>query len=343
MQSTITAINPETELITDEIIRVKGRYWEFKLFSQLLINAIYQKKNETLLLVRTENSIPASFFIDNSVSFKEYLNWLILKTQQLPDLMNTLATTIVQNKVIAFGPKCETGNADEIIKLVTSIKEHYKNVLRFIREIQSHRVEFGKSTFSNTINSFSHSAFSSFRDSLILEGNLAANFYENLGPEIATQIARVLEMEEVGIKQELNINFSHSISVDALSRELNSMTENLREFCKNIPDSEEEENNPTNPDSGSIYLLMNPSMPGLFKIGKTTRETGQRIKELNSATGVPTSFVLVYETFVSDCHAAERYVHDRLDVYRVSNNREFFKLASSTAIDVILEAKGKFQ
>ena len=91
-----------------------------------------------------------------------------------------------------------------------------------------------------------------------------------------------------------------------------------------------------------IYLLMNPSMPGLFKIGKTTRKTEQRVKELNAATGVPTTFIVVYEVFVNDCHDAEKYVHDRLNQYRVSSNREFFRLASSVAVDIIIEARNKF-
>ncbi len=38
---------------------------------------------------------------------------------------------------------------------------------------------------------------------------------------------------------------------------------------------------------GYIYIISNPSMPGLVKIGRTSRDPQTRLRELNSATGVP--------------------------------------------------------
>ena len=42
---------------------------------------------------------------------------------------------------------------------------------------------------------------------------------------------------------------------------------------------------------GYVYILENASMPGLIKIGKTSRDSVERARELSSATGVPTGFL----------------------------------------------------
>lgn len=86
--------------------------------------------------------------------------------------------------------------------------------------------------------------------------------------------------------------------------------------------------------------MINPSMQGLVKIGKTTRDPKDRLKELSAATGVPTPFTLVYSAYFRNCHSAEEYVHTRLEqtTDRLSNNREFFVASIQDAIDVILEA-----
>ena len=40
---------------------------------------------------------------------------------------------------------------------------------------------------------------------------------------------------------------------------------------------------------GTVYVLTNPAMPGMVKIGKTTRDVTHRLKDLYS-TGVPLPF-----------------------------------------------------
>ena len=44
--------------------------------------------------------------------------------------------------------------------------------------------------------------------------------------------------------------------------------------------------------AGYVYILSNSGMPGLLKIGRTTRSVGDRVAELNSATGVPAPFAV---------------------------------------------------
>lgn len=87
--------------------------------------------------------------------------------------------------------------------------------------------------------------------------------------------------------------------------------------------------------SGYIYLLINQSMEGIVKIGKTTRDPQNRVNELSSATGVPTPFTLVYKEYFNNCSDAEIAIHIALESYRVSNNREFFKVPIYEAIDII--------
>jgi hypothetical protein len=66
-------------------------------------------------------------------------------------------------------------------------------------------------------------------------------------------------------------------------------------------------------EPGYIYIMINPSMEGLVKIGKTTREPEFRAKELSQATGVATPFYVAFSIFVVDCHSAEEFVHAILE------------------------------
>ena len=77
---------------------------------------------------------------------------------------------------------------------------------------------------------------------------------------------------------------------------------------------------------GYIYALINYSMPGLIKVGFTTRSAEERATELSAATSVPTPFVVAYDILVPDGAGGERRIHERLEEqgYRVSDDREFF-------------------
>lgn len=88
---------------------------------------------------------------------------------------------------------------------------------------------------------------------------------------------------------------------------------------------------------GYVYVMTNSSIEGQVKIGKTTRDPYERAKELSSATGVPTPFVVVFYKQFKDCHFAEKTIHQYLEKkgYRVNNNREFFNMSIPEAIDVV--------
>ena len=92
-----------------------------------------------------------------------------------------------------------------------------------------------------------------------------------------------------------------------------------------------------NGGQGYVYVMINPSLPDLVKIGMTTKDPNERAKELSTATGVPTPFMLVfYKPFV-DCYSTEQRIHQFLEDkgYRVNNNREFFNIPTKLAIDVV--------
>ena len=77
-----------------------------------------------------------------------------------------------------------------------------------------------------------------------------------------------------------------------------------------------------------IYVLTNPAMPGLVKIGKTTQDNPQvRMNELNT-TGVPQSFRCDIAVEVEDERAdeLEKALHKAFAPYRKNASREFFEI-----------------
>lgn len=74
---------------------------------------------------------------------------------------------------------------------------------------------------------------------------------------------------------------------------------------------------------GYVYILSNPSMPGIVKIGRTTRTVHGRAGELYQ-TGVPTPFVVEHYLATPDCVDLERRMHVLFAGQRVGQDREFF-------------------
>ena len=90
--------------------------------------------------------------------------------------------------------------------------------------------------------------------------------------------------------------------------------------------------------AGWIYVLMNPAIPNMVKVGKTTRDVEQRVAELSQPTGVPSPFVLIYKRWFSDCDIAEAAIHDLLerDGQRYTSSREFFAASPWVVVDRIV-------
>ncbi|MET4613357.1 hypothetical protein ABIC28_004358 [Rhodococcus sp. PvR044] len=88
---------------------------------------------------------------------------------------------------------------------------------------------------------------------------------------------------------------------------------------------------------GFVYVLSNASMPGLVKVGCTSRLAEDRAKELQT-TGVPTQFLVEFRILTSHPESVEKHTHESLDAERVSPNREFFTTPVEEAIQTVREA-----
>ena len=87
--------------------------------------------------------------------------------------------------------------------------------------------------------------------------------------------------------------------------------------------------------TGIVYVLTNPAMPGLVKIGKTSRaDVAARLSELYS-TGVPVPFECAYAAKVTDEGQVERAFHRAFGPYRVNPKREFFTIEAEQAIALL--------
>lgn len=92
--------------------------------------------------------------------------------------------------------------------------------------------------------------------------------------------------------------------------------------------------------SGVVYVLLNPSMPGLVKIGRTKRSAEERARRLRT-TGVPSEFMVIYDVFVDDAAAVEQAIHQRLRQARVEG-REFFRVSPKEAVRTLIEVAQPF-
>ncbi len=90
------------------------------------------------------------------------------------------------------------------------------------------------------------------------------------------------------------------------------------------------------PKAGFVYVLSNESMPGIVKIGMTTRDPEVRLKEINAATGV-LPFAIEAVIISRNAKWTEREVHERLAGRRISKSREFFRIDPAQAKKTIFD------
>ena len=88
-------------------------------------------------------------------------------------------------------------------------------------------------------------------------------------------------------------------------------------------------------NTGYIYIINNPAMPGLIKIGITYAEDVKtRINQLYT-TSVPFAFDLVYAAKVINPEKVEAAIHTAFAPNRVNPKREFFSIDPIQAISII--------
>lgn len=80
------------------------------------------------------------------------------------------------------------------------------------------------------------------------------------------------------------------------------------------------------PENGIVYVLSNPAMPGLYKIGITGREElRQRLRELYASTAIPVPFECEYARRIDNYKQVEKALHTAFRTDRVNPDREFFR------------------
>lgn len=92
---------------------------------------------------------------------------------------------------------------------------------------------------------------------------------------------------------------------------------------------------------GIVYILSNPGMPGLLKIGRTGRPLAIRLREINSATGVPFPYKVEAIIEARNAKAVEAATHAALCGKRVNRRREFFRSDLASALRAAKRAAGR--
>lgn len=86
---------------------------------------------------------------------------------------------------------------------------------------------------------------------------------------------------------------------------------------------------------GFIYILNNPSLEGMVKIGATTKDPNDKCRELSSNPSIPTQFNIVYYLSSINPFKVVGIVHTILDEYRVNKSRDFFKVDVAQTVNLI--------
>ena len=86
-----------------------------------------------------------------------------------------------------------------------------------------------------------------------------------------------------------------------------------------------------------VYVLTNPTMPGLCKVGFTKNKPSDRVKQINAATGVALDFVVEWAFPCFNAHDVEKQVHKYLEDngFRVNRHKEFFNITVDEAKSIV--------
>ena len=86
------------------------------------------------------------------------------------------------------------------------------------------------------------------------------------------------------------------------------------------------------PMRGWVYVIVNRAMPGLIKVGFSTKDPALRAKELDG-TGLPHPDEVVYDALLQDPYKLEQKVHRELAGHR--EGKEWFRCSVADAITAI--------
>lgn len=314
------------------IINNKGRFWEFRLLAQLTDEYVAKAAVSHGDDVRVTAEVSDATVLDISYTAEGLLGvaqWIKQELNEMRSPIKSLERIIRERPESLFGAVGEPGDQDQIAGLAERIAALLVPAASFERRMHSVRWQLA--------DDFSPEVAAVVVDTLrrahgyLLAGSVSIRmFYADYGKALVQQLDRILAAEEPGVTLKLNlVNYTYPPIDEALFSNIEQLTQAAELAAQD------------DRRVGFLYVMINSSMPGIVKIGKTTRAAEDRAKELGSATGVPTPFVLVYDVKVDDCHEAEKKVHALLSHCRVADNREFFRIPVKDAINVLMAAGGE--
>ena len=84
-----------------------------------------------------------------------------------------------------------------------------------------------------------------------------------------------------------------------------------------------------------VYILSNPALPNMLKIGYTKNEPEIRAKQISASTCVALPYKVEWAFQCFNGEQLEREVHAELATYRVNQQREFFDIPLAEAQEAI--------
>ena len=151
--------------------------------------------------------------------------------------------------------------------------------------------------------------------------------FDDLMPEFGNQQQAVRKFEFLLSCTKCESQFREVMSLEAIAELRCSKCEQL--LCKAVP------------IAGVLYVLSNPSMPGIVKIGRTKLSISDRLRELSISSDIPTPYVREALFSSSDPARDEGKVHKRLSGFRILETGNFFRLAADEAVDAIRIVLGR--
>ena len=91
-----------------------------------------------------------------------------------------------------------------------------------------------------------------------------------------------------------------------------------------------------------VYILSNPTVPGMLKIGYTKHLPEVRAQQISNATGVALPYKVEWAFHCFNGENLEGEVHRYLESYRVSTNREFFQIPLEVAQDAVITLGSRY-
>ena len=130
--------------------------------------------------------------------------------------------------------------------------------------------------------------------------------------------------------RDLRVSAKESVQVDFENCVLALSQENIVRYLKFFLNEKKLESS-----GGYIYILSTREQRDVLKIGYTERTVEERVKEINSSTGVVIPYGCRAVWTVENAAVVEKEIHAIFDNERIRNDREFFRIDYFVAFDRI--------